>query len=172
MPGPRDSARNDGSPAAPPPPGRGSRVAPAALPPAIASTIPRAAAMLGFALILGGCMAKGEAPAVAVAASPKTHRERIAALALRQVPFGSVSLLPVRFEASRIAGPFEDGGRTLWCVSSHMKGRTLGKAERPKVVIREDKAAGTLTPIDDDEVCQGHRTEPFPELDTPGNAKG
>ena len=126
--------------------------------------------MLALALALSGCFARGEAPSPA-ATSAKPVRERIAALALRQVPFGSVSLLPVRFESSRIAGPFEDGGRTLYCVSSHMKGRTFGKAERPKVVVREDKAGNTLTAIEDDEVCEGHRTEPFPELDTLGNAK-
>ena len=114
-------------------------------------------------------MARGEPPSPAAAARPV--RERIAALALRQVAFGSVSLLPVRFESSRIAGPFEDGGRTLYCVSSHMKGRSFGKGERPKVVIRHDKAADSLTALDDDEVCQGHRTEPFPELETVGNAK-
>ncbi|WP_375465219.1 hypothetical protein [uncultured Methylobacterium sp.] len=133
-------------------------------------TIHPAAALLTLAVAVGGCMARGETPASTVTQAPKTLREKIAALALRQVPFGSVSLLPVRFESSRIAGPFEDGGRTLWCVSSHMKGRTFGKAERPKLVIRAD--AATLTVIDDDEVCQGHRTEPFPELETLGNAKG
>ena len=129
-----------------------------------------AAATLAVALALSGCMARGEAPAPATA-SAKPIRERIAALAMRQVAFGSVSLLPVRFESSRIAGPFEDGGRTLYCVSSHMKGRSFGKGERPKVVVRQDKAADTLTAIDDDEVCQGHRTEPFPELEMLGNAK-
>lgn len=91
-------------------------------------------------------------------------RRRIAALALKQVQFGSVSLIPVRFENSRLAGPFEDGGRRLYCVSSHMKGRTLGKAERPKAVIRED--GPTLTVIDDDEACTGQRTKPFAELDS------
>jgi|GEM_PF-1638559 len=96
--------------------------------------------------------------------SPEMRR-RIAALALEQVAFGSISLLPVRFENSRLAGPFEDGGRRLYCVSSHMKGRTFGKAERPKAVFREE--AGLLTVLDDDEVCQGHRTRPFEELDTP-----
>ena len=116
-------------------------------------------------------MARGEAPTPAVSATPKPIRERIAALALRQVAFGSVSLLPVRFESSRIAGPFEDGGRTLYCVSSRMKGRSFGKGERPKVVVRHDKGADTLTALDDDEVCQGHRTEPFPELETLGNGK-
>ncbi|WP_409567221.1 hypothetical protein [Methylobacterium sp. E-016] len=131
----------------------------------------RYAPILAITVILTGCMGRGEAPSPAAQASSKPVRERIAALALRQVAFGSVSLLPVRFESSRIAGPFEDGGRTLYCVSSHMKGRTFGKGERPKVVIREDKAANALTAIDDDEVCQGHRTEPFPELETLGNAK-
>lgn len=96
-------------------------------------------------------------------------RKRIAALALKQVQFGSISLLPVRFESSRLAGPFEDGGRTLYCVSSHMKGRTFGKAERPKVVMREDK--GTLTVIDEDEACEGHRTKPFSELNSADKAE-
>ena len=58
-------------------------------------------------------------------------QERIAALALKQVAFGSVSLLPVRFEGSRLAGPIEDGGRTIYCVPSWMSGRTFGKPERP-----------------------------------------
>ena len=133
--------------------------------------MPRLATTFSLALGLGACMATREAPSPVATSTPKPIRERIAALALRQVPFGSVSLLPVRFESSRVAGPFEDGGRTLYCVSSHMKGRTFSKAERPKVVIREDKAAGTLTVVDDDDVCQGHRTEPFPELETLGNAK-
>lgn len=127
-------------------------------------------AILALGLGAGGCNAARPAPDAATAGTPKTTRERIAALALSRVAFGSVSLLPVRFESSRIGGPFEDAGRTLYCVSSHMKGRTFGKAERPKVVVREDK--GALSVIDDDEACQGHRTEPFPELETLGNAKG
>lgn len=94
-------------------------------------------------------------------------KARIATLALKQVAFGSVSLLPVRFEGSRLAGPIEDGGRTIYCVSSQMKGRTFGKAERPKAVMRYE--ADRLSVIDDDEVCTGHRSQPFPELDTPGN---
>jgi hypothetical protein len=92
---------------------------------------------------------------------------RIAALALKQVEFGSVSLLPVRFEGSRIAGPIEDGGRVIYCVSGRMYGRTFGKPERPKVALRY--AADRLTVLDDDEVCTGHRTRPFPELDALGN---
>ena len=96
-------------------------------------------------------------------ASPET-RARIAAFALRQTEFGSISLLPVRFEKSRIAGPFEDGGRTLYCVSSRMKGRALAGYERAKVILRD--AGGVLSRLDeDDEVCEGHRTEPFPELE-------
>ena len=79
-------------------------------------------------------------------------------------PASSVTRLPL--PASRIAGPFEDGGRQLICVSTRMKGRTFGKPERPKLVVRE--AAGALTVLHDEEdVCEGHRSEPFPELDTP-----
>ncbi|MCJ2054511.1 hypothetical protein [Methylobacterium sp. J-070] len=94
-------------------------------------------------------------------------KERIAALALKQVAFGSVSLLPVRFEGSRLAGPIEDGGRTIYCVSSRMSGRTFGKPERPKAAMRYH--ADRLEVIDDDEVCTGHRSQPFPELDAMGN---
>ncbi|MDP4025804.1 hypothetical protein Q8W71_24545 [Methylobacterium sp. NEAU 140] len=94
-------------------------------------------------------------------------KERIAALALRQVAFGSVSLLPVRFEHARLAGPIEDGGRTLYCVSAQMKGRSFGKPERPKAVLRYE--GDRLSAIDDDEVCTGHRSRPFPELESLGN---
>ena len=94
-------------------------------------------------------------------------KQRIAALALKQVAFGSISLLPVRFESSRLAGPIEDAGRVIYCVSSQMKGRTFGKAERPKAVMRLE--ADRLSVIEDDEVCTGHRSQPFPELDTPGD---
>lgn len=107
-------------------------------------------------------MSRGAPPAPSPSA---TLRERIAALTLRQTEFGSVSLIPVRFEHSRISGPFEDGGRTLYCVSSRMKGRTFDKGERPKVVIRDE--GGVLKIVEDDEeVCTGHRTVPFPELET------
>ena len=120
-----------------------------------------------LALTAGGCTGAGTAtPPPATG----TVRERVAALALRQVDFGSVSLIPVRFENSRIAGPFEDGGRKLYCVSSRMKGRTLGKPERPKVVIRDE--GGALKVLrDDDEVCEGHRTEPFPELEAASGSR-
>lgn len=121
------------------------------------------------ALGLGGCMARRTQPDTATSADAGSLRARIARVALDRVEFGSVSLIPVRFEHSRISGPFEDGGRTLYCVSTHMKGRTFGKAERPKIVVQEDKAAGRLRVIEDDEVCTGHRTEPFPELETLGN---
>ncbi|MBB3901613.1 hypothetical protein [Methylobacterium brachythecii] len=120
-----------------------------------------AACLATVLLPAGGCMKEATAPAAAAG----TMRERIAALALRQIDFGAISLIPVRFEKSRIAGPFEDGGRSLYCVTSHMKGRSLDKAERPKAVIRD--AGGVLTVLrDEDEVCEGHRTEPFTELDS------
>jgi hypothetical protein len=112
---------------------------------------------------LGACTSA--APAPPPGASPGTLRERIAALALRQVEFGSVSLLPVRLEHSRLAGPFEDGGRRLYCIKSRMFGRTFGKPERPKLVLRDDNGALTVL-RDEDDVCEGHRSEPFPELDT------
>ncbi|MGH1574092.1 hypothetical protein ACRAWG_29975 [Methylobacterium sp. P31] len=82
-------------------------------------------------------------------------------MALKQVAFGSVSLLPVRLEGSRIAGPIEDGGRVIYCVSGRMYGRTFGKPERPRVALHY--ANDRLTVLDDDEVCTGHRTRPFPE---------
>lgn len=116
---------------------------------------------VGLAAWLSACTATAAPPR----AAPGTLRERIAALALGQVAFGSVSLLPVRFERSRIAGPFEDGGRRLYCVSTRMKGRSLGEPERPKLVLREE--AGALTILrEEEEVCEGHRSEPFPELDS------
>ncbi|UIY44271.1 hypothetical protein [Methylobacterium radiotolerans] len=80
---------------------------------------------------------------------------------------GAVSLLPVRFAGSRIAGPIADGGRVIYCVSGRMYGRTFGKPERPRVVLLDDN--DRLSVLDDDEVCAGHRTRPFPELDALGN---
>lgn len=125
----------------------------------------RGGAMLTIALAAGGCTAAATPPSPA--ASTGTLRERIAVLARRQVAFGSVSLIPVRFAHSRIAGPFEDGDRRLHCVSTRMSGRTFGKPERPKLVVRE--AAGVLTVLhDEEETCEGHRSEPFPELDSLG----
>lgn len=117
--------------------------------------------------------------AVGAQAAPRTSKpmpedaptpallRRIAALALKQVEFGSVSLLPVRFAGSRIAGPFEDDGRVIYCVSGRMYGRTFGKPERPRVALHY--ADDRLTVLGDDEVCTGHRTRPFPELDALGN---
>ncbi|WP_246733278.1 hypothetical protein [Methylobacterium sp. BTF04] len=116
--------------------------------------------------MLAACTPRVPAPPLATHST--TIRERVAALALRQSDFGSISILPVRFAHSRISGPFEDGGRTLYCVSTQMKGRTFGKGERAKVVIRDE--GGVLKIVEDDEeVCTGHRTEPFPELETLGN---
>lgn len=124
----------------------------------------RGGVMLAMVLAVGGCTATAAPPSPS--ASTGTLRERIAALALRQVAFGSVSLIPVRFAHSRIAGPFEDGGRRLYCVSTRMSGRTFGKPERPKLVLREE--AGALTVLrDEEETCEGHRSEPFAELDSP-----
>lgn len=120
------------------------------------------------AATLGACTSPGPAPSPAATG---TVRERVAAIALRQVDFGALSLIPVRFENSRIAGPFEDGGRTLYCVSSRMLGRTFDGAERPKAVIRD--AGGALTVVANEaEVCEGRRGEPFPELDGAGNRAG
>lgn len=115
----------------------------------------------GLAVWLGACTATAPPPRT----PPGTLRERIAALALGQVEFGSVSLLPVRLEHSRLAGPFEDGGRRLYCVKTRMYGRTFGKPERPKIVVRDDNGALSVL-RDEDDVCEGHRSEPFPELDT------
>ena len=123
----------------------------------------RGGVMLAMALAAGGCTATAAPPAPPAATG--TVRERIARLARGQVEFGSVSLLPVRFERSRIAGPFEDGGRRLYCISTRMKGRSLDTPERPKLVLREE--AGALTILrEEEEVCEGHRSEPFPELDS------
>ena len=137
--------------------------------------MPSRAAVLALALAAATMPAATPAAAAPRKAAAKSSedapspalKQRIAALALRQVAFGSVSLLPVRFESSRLAGPIEDGGRTIYCVSAQMKGRTFGKAERPKAVMRLD--ADRLSAIDDDEVCSGHRSQPFPELETLGN---
>lgn len=123
------------------------------------------AAMAVLALTLAGCGRREPAPA---AIASFTMRERVAALALRQSDFGSISVIPVRFEHSRIAGPFQDDGRTLYCVSARMMGRRFLKGEKAKVVIREE--AGKLSILDDvEEVCEGHRTEPFKELEALGN---
>ncbi|MEA1834109.1 hypothetical protein U8607_18630 [Methylobacterium durans] len=126
-------------------------------------------AHLGAALALlwlGGCTGASKPPIAATEAVPAGFRERVAAVALAQVPFGAVSLLPVSFEKSRIAGPFEDGGRTLYCVTSRMRGRSLLGTERAKVVIREEIGSERLSVVrDEPEVCEGHRSVPFPELE-------
>ena len=119
--------------------------------------------LLGLACALPACAPRAPAPSPGA-----TLRTRVAALALAHVDFGAVSVIPLRFEHSRISGPFEDGGRTLYCVSTRMKGRTFGKGERAKTVIRD--TGGVLSVLsDDEEICTGHRTEPFPELETLGN---
>jgi hypothetical protein len=129
---------------------------------------PRAALVVILSLAAAGTHAAPRTGTSAPEDAPSPALlQRIAALALKQVAFGSVSLLPVRFEGSRIAGPVEDGGRVIYCVSGRMYGRTFGKPERPKVALRY--ANDRLTVLDDDEVCTGHRTRPFPELDALGN---
>lgn len=131
---------------------------------------PRAALTLVLLLTTAGAQA---APRKAAGGSEDAPApallQRIAALALKQVEFGSVSLLPVRFEGSRIAGPIEEDGRVIYCVTGHMYGRTFGKPEKPRVALRY--ANDRLTVLEDDEVCTGHRTRPFPELDALGNAR-
>jgi hypothetical protein len=131
--------------------------------------MPRLALAGLLALAAAGAQAAPRAPKPApeAAAPSPVLLQRIAALALKQVEFGSVSLLPVRFAGSRIAGPIEEGGRVIYCVSGRMYGRTFGKPERPKVALHY--ANDRLTVLDDDEVCTGHRTRPFPELDALGN---
>ena len=132
----------------------------------------RAALAALLVLLAAGAQAAPRAPkpaaepAAEADPSPALFR-RIAALALRQVDFGAVSLLPVRFAGSRIAGPIAEGGRVIYCVSGRMYGRTFGKPERPRVALRYDN--DRLTVLDDNEVCTGHRTRPFPELDALGN---
>lgn len=116
-----------------------------------------------LAASLGACTATVSPPTPT--AGTGTVRERLAALARGQVAFGSVSLLPVRLEHSRLAGPFEDGGRRLYCVRTRMYGRTFGQPERPKLVVRDDNGALSVL-RDEDDVCEGHRSEPFPQLDT------
>jgi hypothetical protein len=131
---------------------------------------PRAALAIVFLLAATGAQAGARKTTAASEDAPSPALlQRIAALAVKQVDFGSVSLLPVRFEGSRIAGPIEDGGRVIYCVSGRMYGRTFGKPEKPKVALRYTN--DRLTVLDDDEVCTGHRTRPFPELDALGNAR-
>lgn len=124
--------------------------------------------LLGLALSAGACTTSTPAPGQATLAG--TVRERIAALTLRQSDFGSVSLIPVRFEHARLAGPFAEGGRTFYCVSARMLGRTFGKPERPKVVIED--VSGVLKVVDEEEACSGQRSEPFPELEASGSRAG
>ncbi|MER2263998.1 hypothetical protein [Methylobacterium oxalidis] len=125
----------------------------------------RLGSLLAFSW-LSGCTGASKPPILATEAAPTGFKEHVAALALRQVPFGSVSVIPVSFEKSRIAGPFEDGGRTLYCVTSRLRGRSLLGTERAKVVIREEIGTAKLSVVEDEpEVCEGRRSVPFPELE-------
>lgn len=108
-------------------------------------------------------------PAAAEDAPSPALKERIARLALKQVEFGALSLLPVTFVGSGLAGPFEDDGHTYFCVSTRMKGRSFGASEHVRIAMRYD--ADRLTMMPDDDVCPYHRARPFPELGKIGNAR-
>lgn len=118
-------------------------------------------ALILFAVVPSGALALDE-PTPAL-------RERIARLALKQWEFGAVSLLPVTFTGSGLAGPFEEDGRTYFCVATRMKGRTFGRAEHVRIALRY--AGDRLTKVPDDDVCAYHRLRPFPELTAIGNAR-
>ncbi|MBE7202000.1 MAG: hypothetical protein INR70_29925, partial [Parafilimonas terrae] len=70
---------------------------------------------------------------------------------------------------SGLAGPFEAEGRTYYCITTRMKGRTFGRAERPRIAMRYE--GDRLSVMPDDDVCAYHRARPFPELDGLGNAR-
>ena len=128
---------------------------------------------------LGAALATLLAASAAAAAKKKdaepaadpAMRGRIAALVLRRADFGAYSFLPVRFAESRIAGPFEDGGRTTYCVSSQMHGRSFGKPERPRAIVRVEGGGALRAAEYDSDVCAGHRSEPFPEFETLAKAR-
>jgi hypothetical protein len=133
---------------------------------------PRLRAALALALLalpMPAVAAPKAKPASKEAAEPDPAlRARIAALVLRRADFGAISLIPVRFEASRLAGPFEDGGRTTYCVTAQMHGRSLGRPERARAIVRAERAADgerLRAEAYDAEVCAGERTRPFAELD-------
>lgn len=128
----------------------------------------RADRAFGIALALSGIMPAQAAETIQDGPSPAL-RERIARLTLKQVKFGSISLLPVTFSGSGLAGPFEDDGHTYFCVTTRMKGRTFGRAEHPRVAMRYESDRLTMMP--DDDVCTYHQAHPFPELDALGNAR-
>jgi hypothetical protein len=130
-------------------------------------------AALACCTLLGGLAAALPAQAAAKKEKPTTDaalRGRIAALVLKRADFGAYSLLPVRFAESRLSGPFEEGGHTTWCVSSQMHGRSFGKPERPRAIVRMEGGALHASEYDSD-VCGGHRSELFPEFDALGNRK-
>jgi hypothetical protein len=107
-------------------------------------------------------------------ASGTGARQKIAELLLRQPDFGSVSIIPVRFENSRIAGPIEEKGRTYYCVATEMRGRRFGKPERPKALVRQEtRPEGTTFAASayDPDICSGHRREPYPEFEEAANRR-
>jgi hypothetical protein len=134
----------------------------------------RILAAVALAASLAGCVTRTSPVQPAELASPASARQRIAALLLRNAEFGSWSIIPVRFENSRIAGPIEEKGRTYFCVTTQMHGRTFGKPERPKALVRQDtRPEGTVFSASayDDDICSGHKREDFPELDEAGTRK-
>ena len=96
-------------------------------------------------------------------------KERIARMALKQWEFGAVSLLPVTFTGSGLAGPFAEDGHTYFCVTTRMKGRTFGGVEHVRIALRY--AGDRLTRMPGGDVCAYHRPRPFPELTAIGNAR-
>ena len=111
------------------------------------------------------------APKAKPAADP-AMKARIVALVLRRSDFGGISLIPVRFENSRLAGPFDDGGKTTYCVTAQMHGRSFGKPERARALVRLERAVdGERLRAEsyDADVCSGERTEAFTELDGPAH---
>ena len=90
---------------------------------------------LGLLLLLSSMVPAMAAKAEKPKADP-AMRERVAVLVLRRAAFGAHSFLPVSFSKSRLAGPFEDDGQTTFCVATHMSGRSFGKDERPRAIVR------------------------------------
>lgn len=130
-------------------------------------SIVRALAVLVLAGSVSACVTRSVKVEPA-AASGANARRTIAALLLRNPEFGSVSLIPVRFENSRIAGPIEDKGRTYFCVTTEMRGRRFGKPERPKATVQQETGPGGVTFAAaryDGDICSGHKREDFPELE-------
>lgn len=130
--------------------------------------------LLAAALVAGllsACISRSVRVEPAAAAGGNA-RQRIAELLLRNPEFGSISILPVRFEDSRISGPIEDKGRTYYCVTTRMLGRNFGRAERRRALVRQDTRPDGVTfsaSAHDDGICSGHKRDDFPELEEAAN---